>query len=70
MEHQKVLKAREKDCWERGRVLVWGTILRGRGTVLVGPRLPVEPCPMERAALPLVLGAGARGMALETGMAY
>lgn len=70
MEHQKVLKALEKGCWEWDRVLVWDMILQGQDMVLVVPRLLVEQCPMEQVARPLVLGEGVRDMALEMDMAY
>lgn len=70
MEHQKVLKALEKDCWEWDRVLVWDMILQGQDMVLVVPRLLVEQCPTEQVVLPLVLGEEVRDMALEMDMAY
>lgn len=56
VEHQKVLKALEKDCWVWDRVLVWDTILQGQDMVLVVPRLLVEQCPMEQVVLPRVPG--------------
>lgn len=71
MEHQKVLKALEKDYWEWDRVLEWDRILQGQDTVLVVPRLLVEQCPMEQVVLRLVLGEEeVRDMALGMDMAY
>lgn len=71
MEHQKVLKALEKDYWEWDRVLVWDRILQGQDMVLVVPRLLVEQCPMAREVLLLVLGEEeVQDMALEMDMAY
>lgn len=71
VEHQKVLKALGKDCWEWDRVLAWDRILQGQNMVLVVPRLLVEQCPMEQVVLPLVLGEEeVQDMALEMDMAY
>lgn len=70
MEHQKVLKALEKDYLEWDRVLVWDMILQGQDMVLVGPRLLVEQCPMEQVVLSLVPGEEEQDMALERDMAY
>ena len=71
VEHQKVLKALEKDYWEWDRVLVWDRIPQEQDTVLVVPRLLVEQCPTERAVLPPVLGEEVvQDMALEMDMAY
>lgn len=69
-EHRKVPKALDKDYWALGRVLVWGTSLQGRGTVLAAPRLPVAQCPTAQAVL--CLGPGEEeewGMAPERGTA-
>lgn len=71
MEHQKVLKALEKDYWEQDRVLVRDMILQGQDMALVVPRLLGEQCPMEQEVLPLVLGEEEeQDMALELDMAY
>lgn len=70
MEHQKVLKALEKDYWEWDRVLVWDMTLQGQDMVLVVPRLLVEQCPMEPVVQPLVLGEEEWDMALEMDTAY
>lgn len=70
-EHQKVLKALEKDYWEWGRVLVWDMILQGQDMVQVVPRRLVEQCPMELVVQPLELGEEEeQSMALEMDMAY
>lgn len=70
MEHQKVLKALDKDYWEWDRVLVWDMILQGQD-MPAGPRLLVEQCPMEQVVLILVLGEEEEwNMALEMDMAY
>ena len=71
MEHQKVLKALEKDYWEWDRVLVWDMILQGQDMALVVPRLLVARAPKEQVGPPLVPGEEEeRGMALEMDMAY
>lgn len=71
MEHRKVLKALEKDCWDWDRVLVWDMILQGQDMALVVPRLLVEQCPMGQVVQPLVLGEEeGRDTALEMDMAY
>lgn len=71
VEHQKVLKALEKDYWEWGRVLVWDRIPQGQDMVLVVPKRLVEQCPTEQVVLLLVLGEEeVQDMALEMDMAY
>lgn len=72
VEHQKVLKALEKDYWEKDRVLVWDMILQGQDMVPVVPKLLVAQCPMEQVVLPLVPGEEEEewDMAPEMDMAY